>query len=410
MLKQKQKRVAHFVRKLLPSSTSFIRNQIMNHIKYAACVIYKEYIECDFSREIIRCFPSFYCDVNKNGIKEKYSKFLYNNFRILTGSDKRNILAFVHANKVDILHFHYGTDAGVFLSIAKRLNVPSVVSFYGYDCSSFPHRYFGYGKRYLQTVFKYTDYCLAMSDDMKSDLLKIGCPENKIIVHYCGSDLQSFCYNRKYEAKDNINFLILASLVHKKGHLFLLQAFKKALKLTNKLLKLRIVGEGDLEYDLRKFVKKNNLLENVCFVGSLKHLSKEYLQEFYQADVFIHPSITSQNKDKEGIPSAIVEAMAMQLPVISTFHAGIPYIIHHGQNGYLVNEWDINRLAEYICIFAEDVELRKKIGKRAQKYAFEKLDLKCKERELESIYDYVIENHNKRSKIKPKVFSRNFII
>lgn len=410
MLKQKQKQVAHFVRKLLPAFTSFIRNQIMNHIRYGVCIVYKDFIESDFAREIKGCFPCFYCDENKKGIHEKYSKFLYINFRRLTGGDKRNILAFILDNKVDILHFHYGTDAGVFLDIAKLLNVPSVVSFYGYDCSSFPHWYFGYGRHYLQNVFNYTDYCLAMSDDMKSDLLKIGCPENKIIVHYYGSDLQSFCYNRKYEVKNNITFLILASLVPQKGHLFLFQAFKKAMKMTNKKLHLRVVGKGYLESDLKKFVKKNNLRENICFVGSLKHLSKEFLQEFYQADVFIHPSITSQNKDKEGIPGAIVEAMATGLPVISTFHAGIPYIIHHGQNGYLVNEWDINRLAEYICKFAEDVELSKKIGKRAQKYAFEKLDLKCKERELESIYDYVIENHNKKSKIKPKVFSRNFII
>lgn len=395
MVLKPQRKVAHFVRKLLPPFTTFIRAQIVNHIRYKAYIIYKEFIESDFSKEIITSFTAFYCEKHKKGISKKYSQFLYKNFRRLTPMDKKNIISFLHNNNIDILHFHYGTDAGMFLDIAKYSKIPSVVSFYGYDCSSFPYWYFGYGKLYLQKVFKYINYCLAMSEDMRSDLIELGCPENKILIYYHGINVQRFIRDHQYEMEDNITLLIMASLVPQKGHLFLFKAFKKALSLTNKKLKLRIVGNGYLMSNLKKFVRKNNLTGNICFIGALKHLSKEFLKEFSQADIFIHPSITSQTKEKEGIPGAIVEAMASGLPVISTYHAGIPYIIKHEQNGYLAKEWDIDKLAEYICKLAEDSELRKKLGENAQKYAFEQLDVKQNRIELENIYDSVLKNHNK---------------
>ena len=397
MLKIKNRRVAHLVRKLLPPFSSFIRNQIMSHIRYRAYVIYKEYVNSDFSNEIISSHPSFYCEGDKRSFRnKKYSKLLYSKpFRRLTVGDKRNIISFLLENRIDILHLHYGTDAVVFIDIVKNLNIPSVVSFYGYDCSSFPHWYFGYSKRCLQKVFKYTDYCLAMSKDMKFDLLNIGCPKNKIIIHYHGSDVLKFYYNRKYKQKETVTFLIVASLIPQKGHIFLLRAFKEALGMTNKMLNLRIVGDGYLYFKLKKYVIENNLGDYIYFLGSLKHMSQEILQEFYKADIFIHPSVTSKTKEKEGIPGSIVEAMATGLPVISTYHAGIPSIIYHKQNGYLIDECDINKLSEYICELAEDVILRKEIGQRAQQYVIEKLDLKQKEIELENIYDFAIKNSNK---------------
>jgi colanic acid/amylovoran biosynthesis glycosyltransferase len=392
---KQQRRVAHFVRKLLPPFTAFIRDQIMNQVRYKPYIIYKEFIDSDFSREIINSFTTFYCEKYKKGISKKYSQFLYKNFRRLTPRDKKNIMSFLHDNKIDILHFHYGTDATMFIDIAKYSKIPSVVSFYGYDCSSFPHWYFGLAKILLLRVFKYVDYCLAMSEDMKADLMKVGCPENKIIVHYHGIDIQKFFYNRQYERKNNITLLIVAYLVPQKGHLFLLQAFKKALVLTNKRLNLRVVGDGYLMPKLERFVRQNNMSTNISFIGALEHLSPEFLKEYHNADIFVLPSVVSQAKEKEGIPGTIVEAMASGLPVISTYHAGIPYIINHGENGYLVKEWDIDNLAKYMCQLAEDEELRESLGKKAQIFALKQLNLEQNKIILEDNYDLAIKNHIK---------------
>ncbi len=401
MLKNRRKRVAHVVRKLLPKFSSFIRNQIMSHIKYDAVVVYKQFVDSGFAHEIADRVPSFHCEDNNRGFGKLYSNLMYMRpYRRLTYLDKRNITNYLQMHDVDVIHYHYGTDAGVFIKAGASTGLPSLVSFYGYDCSSFPRWYFGLGNRYLRRVFKNVNYCLAMSEDMRSDLIRIGCPEDKIIVHYYGTDVQQLSMRRTYKQKDDVVFLSVGYLVPQKGHMFTLTALKKALRLTKKKIKLRIVGEGRLEASLKKYVVNNNLSNHVYFVGPLKYLSSEFLEEYRTADVFVHPSVLSETNEKEGIPGAIVEAMAAGLPVLSTYHAGIPSVIMHEKTGLLVNEWDSDRLAEYMCLLAQDIEARGRIGRAAQKYALENLDLRQKEIELESIYDRVIEEHMRKHEAK----------
>jgi colanic acid/amylovoran biosynthesis glycosyltransferase len=221
----RRKRVAHFVRKFLPPFTSFVKNQIMNHYRYYAVVVYKEYMDTAFAREITEKIPSFHCDNSKKGLVGIYSDLLYRKpFRRLAYIDKKHIREYLEVNEIDVIHYHYGTDAGVFIGSAPT-NIASLVSFYGYDCSSFPRWYLGLGKYYLRKVFDRVDCCLAMSEDMKSDLLNIGCPPHKIKVHYYGTDVQQFYQERDYRDNYEIVFLSVGYLVPQKGHAFSLRAF-----------------------------------------------------------------------------------------------------------------------------------------------------------------------------------------
>lgn len=384
-------KVAHFIRKFLPHFCSFVRNQIMNHKTYEPCIVYKELIDSTFSREIMQRCVSFDCESEKKGLSRVYSRLLYRRpFRRLIITDRKRINRFLRSQNVSILHFHYGTDAGMFIDALKSSGIPSVVSFYGYDNSSFPKWFLGLGAFYLRRVFRYVDYCLAMSQDMKIDLRKIGCPENKIIIHYYGTDVQHFRMERFYEKKDTVTLLTVGYLVPQKGHAFTLRALREVRKHTDVHVLLRIVGTGYLESELREYVDANGLQDCVTFVGPMSHLGNELKEEFRSADVFVHPSVVTTTYEKEGIPGAIIEAMAAGLPVISTYHAGIPYVLQHGVTGYLVREWDIGGLADAIRTLARDVVLRRSIGERGQEYAVKHLDVNAKEAELESIYDYVL--------------------
>ncbi len=386
-----KRKVLHFVRKSSQLKASFINNQVNSHIDFEPCVVFRKNVDKEndggFADFDLNKYP--YLDLSENETLEEKLRFKTN--KTLSCRQIRLILSFIKKYNIDICHFHYGTDCGVFYPILKKMNVPSVVSFYGYDCSSFPSFMFGYGGRFLiHRVFKDAIAVLAMSPDMKNDLLKSGCPEEKIIVHYHGTDMKRFYHQHDYTKKSLITILILASLVPQKGHLFLLKSIKKLVQKGIVNFSLHIVGTGELEQELKSFVHKHKLDENVIFFGAIKYGSTEMLKEYHSADIFAHPSVIAPNGDKEGIPGTIAEAMSSGIPVISTYHAGVPYIIEDHKTGFLVNENNTSDLAYRIIDLISKIELREKIGRNGQKYALDNLDLSKKEMELEDIYSQLI--------------------
>ncbi|MCU0289513.1 MAG: glycosyltransferase [Acidobacteria bacterium] len=379
--------VAHFIRKFLPLTYTFVKNQISSHNEYKPYIFFKELVTPEIhANEIIKNF-------NTNNISElnnKYERLLYDKFRVLSSNDIVYIKRKLALLKPNILHFHFGTDAGMYYKIMKYSKIPSVVSFYGYDCSSFPKSYFGYGKWYLRMrVFPYATKILAMSENMREDLLQIGCPKEKIIVHYYGTDVDRFGYiKRKYTQNSTVKLLIICTLFPYKGHLFLLNAIKNILQRGCKNFNLRIIGDGYLRENIESFISGNNLNDYVTMVGKLNYGTKEFINELEQADIFVHPSI-EVNGVKEGIPGAVIEAMSAGLPVISTYHAGIPYVIENNITGILVKEWDVNCLSESLIKLINDVNLRRSLGGKAKIYAKTQLNLKMKEIELENIYSQI---------------------
>jgi colanic acid/amylovoran biosynthesis glycosyltransferase len=384
--------VAHFIRKHSQLQSTFIKNQVESHFKFSPVVLYKlslhkipgGFAELDSSQ-----IPTLGLSANEN----KISRLKFKILKLISNKDINCINDFIKKHDVKVLHFHYGTDAGIFKPFLKSNKIPSLVSFYGYDCSGFPRKLGGFGKLYLQKrVFPFTTKVLAMSPDMKKDLISLGCPEEKIIVHHHGNDIKRFFFNRDYKIKtETVNFLILSGLTCQKGHFFLLKSFTEAHKKNNNI-RLTIVGGGPLKLKIANYISDNNLSGYVRFESSVVYLSKKHLDYLKNNDIFIHPSITDISGDKEGIPGAIIEAMASGLPVISTYHAGIPYIIENRKTGLLVNEYDYNALTEAILELASNEFLRKQLGQAGQKFVQEELDLLKKEEELENIYLELIKN------------------
>lgn len=383
-----QKKVCHFIRKNTQVRASFIQNQINNHQRYKPFIVSK--ISSDKEDGGFARFDGSEIEwLDLSGYERFASKMLYKSLKLISRNDKSVLVDFLKKNGVDVLHFHYGTDAGLYRPLLEQVKIPSVVSFYGYDCSGFPKRFMGYGTTYLKDrVFPYVTKVLAMSQDMKNDLVKIGCPEEKIVVHYYGTDVESFFMSREYKDRDEVQFLILSGLTEQKGHIFLLEAFKEAY-LENQKISLTIVGDGHMRDGVVKHIQKFNM-HYVSYKGKVVYGSNAHLDYLKNADVFIHPSITDPTGYKEGIPGAIVEAMASGLPVISTFHAGIPYVIENDKTGALVKEWDIQALKNQILRLAASLEVRERMGREGQKYAMNNLNLKNKERDLENIYDQLL--------------------
>jgi colanic acid/amylovoran biosynthesis glycosyltransferase len=102
------------------------------------------------------------------------------------------------------------------------------------------------------------------------------------------------------------------------------------------------------------------------------------------------PSLTIAG-DKEGIPGSVVEAMACGLPVVSTYHAGVPEMIHDGEDGLLVEELDLAGLAAALGRLIEDRSLRERLGRAAAETAAGKGRLAGRTRDLELIYDRLVQ-------------------
>jgi colanic acid/amylovoran biosynthesis glycosyltransferase len=86
------------------------------------------------------------------------------------------------------------------------------------------------------------------------------------------------------------------------------------------------------------------------------------------SDILLAPSVTAEGGDQEGIPVVLMEALAQGLPVISTYHSGIPELVQDGVSGYLVHERDVNVLSERLEHLIKNQELWAKMGRAGRNY------------------------------------------
>ena len=288
---------------------------------------------------------------------------------------------------VRLLHFHYLTDARFLLGLQRRTGLPSVVSVYGYDVAAFPKYARGLGAHYLRPIFGRLDMFLAMSDDMRRDLVALGCPDAKIRVHYHGSDTRRFRWPQRVHARDApLNILCCGRQVQAKGQHLVLEALRRINGHARHDFRVTFVGDGPLRRQLNAMVERYGWQSRVRFMGHLPYTSDALVQQFRDADIFAHPSFTVDHL-KEGIPGTIVEAMASGMPVVATWHAGIPEVIEHGRDGLLVSEEDVDGLAGALESLLGDAALRRRLGDAAAERAAQELDLQARTVALERLYD-----------------------
>jgi colanic acid/amylovoran biosynthesis glycosyltransferase len=383
-----QSTVAHVKRSFLSPTETFVSNQITTLKRYRAVVF------CHHCVRNASCpLADVYC------IQELLPPLLrlvdhisYHAARRLPCFSTRLIAEQARAEAVRLLHFHYLVDARYFLALKRLTQLPAVVSVYGYDVSSFPRILWGYGRRYLQPIFREMDCFMAMSQDMRRDLIQIGCPEHKIVVHYHGSDTDRLAYpERAYPEKRVVDILICGTLEPKKAQDRALEALHlwEQCGQSQYSFRVTLMGDGPLRPSLESLVRDYSWQERVRFLGHVPYHDPRLVEEYRQADIFALPSITIGG-DKEGIPGTIVEAMACGLPVVSTYHAGIPEVITNEENGLLVEEHDLDGLSQALGRLIESRELRERLGRAAVQTAASRCRLWSRTPELERIYDRLL--------------------
>lgn len=156
-----------------------------------------------------------------------------------------------------------------------------------------------------------------------------------------------------------VRCVAVGRLVAKKAPLLMLGAFHHARRADPRLT-LDVVGDGPFWDDVHDFVSAHGLNDHIRLHGRLPHDQSLGLVE--RSDILIHHAVTAADGDTEGLPLAILEAMAAGLAVVSTNHAGIPEIVADGSTGRLVAEGDVSGMAAAVAELAADHHVRARMG------------------------------------------------
>jgi len=266
----------------------------------------------------------------------------YNAVKELDALRSHLLLQYLKSEKPDVLHAHFGLQGLMAWPETRKLNIPLVVSFHGYDAFRLPQNSIWLVK--LQRLFQEAAAITVVSNFMKEHLITLGCPPEKLHLIHVGKRISDYNYSGTLNWPVR-KFISIGRLCEKKGFLDGISAFA-LLKENYPDLKLQIVGIGELEGELKALINQENLSNQITMSGSLKH--PEVIKALQGADAFILCSKTGADGDQEGIPTVLMEAQAMGLPCVTTRHSGIPEVIPQESQFLLAQEGNVQDIAAKI--------------------------------------------------------------
>jgi len=282
--------------------------------------------------------------------------------------------------KADLLHIYFGHIGVHLLPLIEICPVPVVLSFHGadvrVDMESTAHR------KAMQRVLSKVALVLARSESLVEGLVELGCPKEKIRVHRTGIPLKDLPFvQRAIPADSDWKLVQACRLIPKKGLRTSLRAYAEFVKHFPEA-RFCIAGEGPMLGELREFCTELGV--KVDFPG---FLSQEALRRLYsESHLFLHPSQIGQDGNQEGVPNAMLEAMATGMPVLATRHGGIPEAVEDGISGILVEETDSAALARRMLELARDPAAYRAMSRAANRAVVEKFEQGSQIEALEGYY------------------------
>ncbi|MEA3487103.1 MAG: glycosyltransferase [Thermodesulfobacteriota bacterium] len=271
---------------------------------------------------------------------------------------------YLKKTKFDVFFTEYGTNGIKVYKACREAGLPCVVQFLGFDASkqSVLRRF----KKEYEEMFFSAAFLVVVSTAMMEKLISLGAPKEKVLLNPCGVSIAR--HDLSLPEQSPPVFLSVGRFVEKKAPDLTIRSFSKiAKKIPNS--RLIMVGDGPLFPRCEKLVQRLGIQHNVVFTGVQSRRSLAKL--FRLSRAFVQHSIIAPDGDSEGLPVAILEAGAAGLPVISTRHAGIPDAVIDGENGFLVDEKDVEGMAEAMLTLARDPKLAGRMGRNYRKRVVE---------------------------------------
>jgi len=260
------------------------------------------------------------------------------------------------------LHVHFGGAVSTVAMLAAEA--------WGFDYSMTihgPEEFYEAEQCYLPRKIERAKFIFCISDFCRSQLMKYSHPVhwNKMHVVRLGVDTEEFRPVSR-EAKVPLQIVCVGRLVAAKGQHILLQAFSRV-RSKGQAVHLTYIGDGPDRTSLEREVAEYRLGEHVTFRGALNH--DQTREQMAKADIFALASFA------EGIPVALMEAMAMGIPCVSTSVAGIPELIRDNVDGLLVPPSSAESFASAIESLVLDHALRERLGTTGRAHVVEHYNL-----------------------------------
>ncbi len=335
-------------------------------VKGGIASVVNGYREHDFSG---KCEVS-YIESYRNGSKwEKLAKAL-----------KGYLLFFreMILNKPDIVHIHSSFGPSFyrkmpFIYMACFRGVPVINHIHGAEFETFYLKASDRKKRRIRKVYGKCTMLIALSEEWKRNLESVVSPEKiTVIENYCKIPDLSGTEKKK-------QILFLGEIGKRKGCYDIPEIYGRVLE-KGERLPLIMAGDGELA-EVKKLFEDRDLLESVSFPGWVRGADKDKCLK--ESGIFLFPSYY------EGMPMAVLEAMAYGMAIVTTRVGGIPHLLEDGGSGYLCEPGDIEGLSKRLLELSKDGDERRKMGERARQKAIEEYSMESHMKKLMDLYGRV---------------------
>ena len=275
------------------------------------------------------------------------------------------------------VHSHFAHDPTLIALLLKRLTgLPYSFTTHARDLYQVPRAALAERIKGATTVVT----CCQSNLDYLSELAPATQRQKLQVIRY-GVDLGAF-HPTRHSRTTRPLVLSIGRLVEKKGFSDLVEACG-LLKERGLRFRCIVYGDGPLRAELMEAVAMLDLSDEVTFAGARTQLQLQ--EELRKADVFALTPCVTDDGDRDGVPNALLEAMACGLPVVTTAVNGIPEVVVHGVNGLMGEPHDVAGIAAHIASLINDEQLRRRLGLRARREVAANFDLDANARQLAAV-------------------------
>ena len=293
---------------------------------------------------------------------------------------------YVKKNKIDVVLAQYGMVGADAVFFCKLLKLPLIVHFHGHDAhrKNIIEKY----QPVYEKMFKYVSSIIVVSTKMQQKLLEMGAPKDKIFLNVYGVDL-----DENQQPNNGKNCLAVGRFVDKKAPYLSILAFEKVLKVHPNAT-LTFVGTGYLFETCKRIIVAKKLENSILLLGEqsnqqVKNLMKEH-------GIFIQHSVEAFDGDSEGTPVSLLEACSFGMAVIVTRHAGMEDVIKNNVNGLLIEEGDLDSMAENIIQLLEDPTRCNRLGYQAKETIRNNYTTEKSLQTLQSVVESIFKKDNQK--------------